>query len=91
VGVCRRGTATRISVHRERRGRTPYATSDSGVFEYTTFEVGENIFKIAPIEPPIAGEYCIDLTLPMDVKPVYCFGIDPAPWQNIFYHYFIIT
>jgi hypothetical protein len=67
---------TRIGAKPQRRGeeRTP----DPGEFAYTTFKLDDAFYKIAPVDPLTPGEYCISLTLPTDVEPIYCFGVDPA-------------
>jgi len=46
---------------------------DPGEFDLTIAKLGDNFFRISPVEPLIPGEYCIAVNF---VAKYYCFGVD---------------
>jgi len=46
---------------------------DTGEFDLTVSKLGDNFFRISPVEPLIPGEYCIAVNF---VSKYFCFGID---------------
>jgi hypothetical protein len=46
---------------------------DPGEFDLTVSKLGDNFFRISPVEPLIPGEYCIAVSF---VSKYFCFGID---------------
>jgi len=67
----------RFNARPPRRGSN--ADADPGAFDSTITKLGDNFYKIAPVDPLVPGEYCMGLhRLPTDVERLYCFGVDPA-------------
>jgi hypothetical protein len=63
--------------HTRRESRYTLQDPDPGQVDFWMEKLGDNFYKINPIDPLVSGEYCLGLhRLPTDVERLYCFEID---------------
>ena len=63
--------------HTRRERRYSLQDPDPGQVDFSIEKLGDNFYRISPIEPLVSGEYCLGLhRLPTDVERLYCFEID---------------